>query len=80
MADIIRQTKTLSLEAEFIDGDTRTITLDNPKDTLTAADIDATATIMTKTLVGDKLGAQFYRWKTAAIINKQSIIFDISGE
>lgn len=80
MADIIRQTKTLSLEAEFIDGDTRTITLDNPKDSLTAADIDAITPIMIKTLVGDKTGAQFYRWKTAAIINKQSIIIDISGE
>lgn len=78
MADIVSTKKTLQLVAEFIDGDTRTITLENPKASLTAADIDATTSLMLQGLIGDKTGAHFYRWKTAAVIDKNTIELDIS--
>lgn len=78
MADLVSTKKTLQLVAEFIDGDTRTITLENPKASLTAADIDATTSLMLQGLIGDKTGAQFYRWKTAAVIDKNTIELDIS--
>ena len=79
MADMVKEKTTLQLVAEFIDGDTRTITLDNPNASLTAQDIDNLNSLMVAGLVGDKTGAQFYRWKTAATVNKQTIELDITG-
>ena len=79
MADLQSVKDTLQLVAEFVDGDTRSIALDNPKDSLTAEEIDSLNAIMVKCLVGDKEGAQFYRWKTAAQVNKVTTILDITG-
>ena len=79
MADTVKEKYTLQLIAEFVDGDTRTIALDNPNDSLTAQDIDNLSSLMVAGLVGDKTGAQFYRWKSAAKVNKQTIDLDISG-
>lgn len=75
--DIQTTKNTLQLVAEFIDGDTRTITLDNPRSSLTAADIDNLNPVMIAGLVGDKAGAQFYRWKTAAKVNKVVTELDV---
>ena len=77
MADIQSSVKTLNLEAEFVDGDTRSITLDNPKASLTAEEIDALAPVMVKCLEGDKNGALFLRWKTAKVVDKVTTKFDL---
>lgn len=79
MADTVKDKNTLQLVAEFVDGDTRTIALDNPNDSITAQDIDSLTSLMIVGLVGDKTGAQFYRWKSAAKVNKQTIELDLSG-
>ena len=79
MADTITTAKTLSLEAEFVDGDTRSISLDNPKESLTAEDIDALAPTMVKCLEGDKTGATFLRWKTAKVVDKLTTTFDLES-
>lgn len=76
MADTVKSSETLNLEAEFVDGDTRSITLDNPRASLTAADIDNVPYIA-KCLVGDKTGSQFLRWKTAKIVHKDITDFDL---
>ena len=80
MADVSKTKDTLQLVAEFADGDTRSISLDNPRDSITADDIDALSALMVAGLVGDKTGAQFYRWKTAYRQNKVTVEFDISGQ
>lgn len=79
MADMVKIKDTLQLVAEFADGDTRTITLDNPRDSLIAQDIDSLTSLMIVGLLGDKTGAQFYRWKSAAKVNKQTVELDLSG-
>lgn len=78
MADTITTAQTLNLEAEFVDGDTRSITLENPKDSLTAEQIDALAPTMVKCLEGDKNGALFLRWKTAKVVNKLTTKYDLT--
>lgn len=67
MADKITTTKKLNLVSEFVDNDDRTISLDNPKNDLTAAQIKAVeAQIKAKNLfIGDKAGADFLRFKSA---------------
>lgn len=77
MADTAKTTTTLNLEAEFVDGDTRSITLDNPKSDLTEQQIDALSPIMVKCLKGDKNGALFLRWKVAKIVQKTTTQFDM---
>ena len=59
----IKQTSTIILTAEFTDEDTRTISQDNPKSDITAADIAAIETAARGVLVGDKQGAPFARFK-----------------
>ena len=60
---VVTQSSKLSIVAEFTDDDTRTLTLDNPKSTLTAEDIQTAQTAASKILIGDKQGAPFYRFK-----------------
>lgn len=80
MADIIKTSNVLSLEQEFTDGDTRTITLDNPKASITAADINAVGTYnqANQVLVGDKTGAAFLRFKKAVKIVKSTTYLDLT--
>lgn len=67
MADKITEKNELNLLAGFVDNDDRTITVDNPKTNLTAADIKAfEATVKsTKAIIGDKGSADFYEFKKA---------------
>ena len=77
MADMAKVTHTLKLTAEFVDGDTRVLSFDNPKADLTAAEIDALAPIMVKCLVGDKTSAAFLRWKKASKFDDTKVTFDM---
>ena len=67
MADKITQKSELTLVAGFVDNDTRTITQDNPKENLTAADIKAFEAVCktTQAIIGDKGSADFYQFKQA---------------
>ena len=60
----IKSTSTLVLTAEFTDEDTRTISQDNPKSDITAADIASIQSAAAGVLIGDKQGAPFARLKT----------------
>ena len=60
----IKTTSTLSIIAEFVDEDTRTINMDNPKAEITQSDIASIQTAAAGVLIGDKTGAQFARLKT----------------
>lgn len=66
MADKITEEYDLLIDNLFIDGDTRRITLKNPKDEISAQDISTLETLIlnggTSTmLIGDKTGSPFRR-------------------
>ena len=79
MADTIKSANELKLEGYFADGDTRTITLSNPKANLTAADIKTveTTTKTTQPIIGDKGGAEFVRFKRARVIEQQKVYLEL---
>lgn len=79
MADKITQTKVLSMELGFYDGDTRTITQDNPKDNLTVADLKAFAQVAktTQAVIGDKNSAAFVGLNAAEILSKKVTQLDL---
>ena len=79
MADTTKTTKQLKLVAGFIDGDDRTISLDNPRDSITAADISAMDSIAAGVIFGDKAGATFKEWKSAAVIDTTVTTLDIAS-
>ena len=80
MADTIKSSNELKLEAGFYDNDTRTITLDNPKTGLTKADIVAVGTLAASTqpIIGDKGSAAFVKFNSAKILEKTVTQLDLS--
>lgn len=76
MADIVKQTESLKLLAGFADEDDRTITVNNPRSGITAADINALAELATPVLIGDKFGAAFTRFKSATYVTKAETTLD----
>lgn len=59
----IKSKSEIVLTAEFTDEDTRTITQENPKSDITAADIASITSAAAGVLIGDKQGAPFARFK-----------------
>lgn len=80
MADIVKTKSTLSLVAEFKDGDDRTLTLDNPKSTLTATQINALNTPAAAALIGDKNDAEFLRFRSARITSSTITYLDLTPQ
>lgn len=80
MADVIKTKNTLSLEQEFTDGDTRTITLDNPSPTITAAAINEISEFnkLNQCTKGDKAGANFLRFRSAKITVGSTTYLDLT--
>lgn len=74
MADIVTQDSTLVFEFMFVDGDTRTQKLKNPKSTITQEQIaELNAYIQANNLiVGDKGGATF--GKIARVVKRNEVI------
>lgn len=79
MADTIKSSSELKLESYYSDGDTRTLTVDNPKANITAADINAVATVAknTQAILGDKGGADFVRFNSAKKTTATRIELDL---
>lgn len=69
----------LKFENLFVDGDTRTFTLKNPRDDITTAEITALNAYMTQKniIIGDKMGATFGRIAHVTKINKTTRTLDI---
>lgn len=84
MADKTTSTDELKIENLFTDGDTRTITLKNPKDTITTEEITALETLIkngtgeASLLIGDKYGSDFKQIWEVRRIEKTTTEFDIS--
>jgi len=83
LANKTTTTDELKIENLFTDGDTRTITLKNPKDTITTAEITALETLIkngtgeASLLIGDKYGSDFKQIWTVRRIEKTTTEFDI---
>ena len=80
MADTVTSSRELKLGMKFYDGDTRTLTDDNPRGGLSATDIhDLEAFMISKNiLLGDKGGAQFVGFDSAKIYEKTKIQVDLA--
>lgn len=84
MADKTTTSNELKVENLFVDGDTRTITLKNPKATITTNEINALETLIlngaeaNSLLIGDKYGSDFRRIQTVRKVSKTTTEYDLS--
>lgn len=80
MADVVKSRGTLQLVAEFADGDDRTISLDNPRVSLTASAINSAAAFAkaNNLILGDKLAADFTRFKSAKKVETTTRYLDLT--
>lgn len=80
MADLVKQSSNITLVLAFKDEDDRTITLDNPKASVSVADVLAIEDYIksNNVFVGDKAGADFRRIKAAKTVTNVSTIYDLS--
>ena len=81
MADTVSQSSELKMEVLFVDGDTRTLNVKNPKANITQANITALNTLMqtNNLLVGDKYGGRFGRLTYAAKVDKSTVNLDLEN-
>lgn len=79
MADVIANEETMKFELYFVDGDTRTLTIKNPKATIEASEFQELNQFLqsTNALIGDKTGATFGKITQATRVNKSTTYFDI---
>ena len=82
MADIVKTIRTDSMVAEFSDGDTRTLTQNDPltqTESLVAAINDfATYCQANNIIIGDKASGAFSRIREAKVINKTTVNYDLT--
>ncbi|MBD3878233.1 MAG: DUF2922 domain-containing protein [Quinella sp. 1Q5] len=80
MADIITTKKVLQNVFTFADGDTRTVNIPNPKDNLTAEQVQAWAdfAVQNQILIGDKTAAALTGIQSSKILDVTSTDVDIS--
>ena len=81
----MKTTYTLDIECLFVDGDTRTIKLQNPKANIETSEITALNTMIlnggasTSLLIGDKIGSDFFRIDTVTKTQTSTVILDLSN-
>jgi len=81
MADKTSTTNTVQLFAEFADGDTRTVNVDNPSsaDSIGAAVYELQTFLQNNNvLIGDKAGAAFLRFRYANNVIKTKTVLDLT--
>ena len=80
MADIIKNKKVLQNVFEFTDGDTRTLNIDNPIDSLTSAQVQEWADYAktNNILIGDKAGAALDGIKSSVVVDNEQTILDLN--
>lgn len=80
MADIRTNTTSLKIDALFVDGDTRLITLKNPKQSITASEILNLQTFMqaNNVIIGDRYSGTFGRIESVTRVTEQRTELDLS--
>jgi len=80
MADKFTSEKSLQISAEFADGDTRILSVDNPTsaESIGAAVYDLQTFLQNNSvLIGDKAGAAFSRFAYANKVTKNKTVLDL---
>lgn len=79
MADISKTESILNIECVFLDGDTRTITLKNPKRSVSSSDIENLETFMQENniIIGDRDLSDFRKIKRAVKRNTTTSYLDL---
>lgn len=82
MADVIKTSRSLIIENVFVDGDTRSVTLKNPRSDISESQITDLNSFLQETniLIGDKDRATFGRIKKVTRRNSTTTYLDISDE
>ena len=82
MADVIKTAYNLVIETVFVDGDTRTITIKNPRSNISQSDITDLNSYMQENniLIGDKDGSTFGRIKKVTRRSSTTAYLDISDD
>lgn len=80
MADIGTTSTTLKIDTYYVDGDTRVITLKNPKGEITTSEITELETFMrTNNIIqGDKMRGTFGKISSVTKVNEDKIYLDFS--
>lgn len=81
MADAIKISNDLLIDNLFVDGDTRTITLKNPKYNIAESQITSLNDFMqaNNIIIGDKAGGTFGRINKVTIRNRTTTSLDITS-
>ena len=79
MSDSVSSGRELKIETMFVDGDTRTFNIKEPKSNVDQADIANLNTYMQENniLVGDKYGGLFGKITTATTVDKTTTTLDL---
>lgn len=82
MADVIKTVRHLVIEMVFVDGDTRTLTIKNPRSDISQSDISDLNSYMQESniLIGVKDGSTFGRIKKVICRNSTITYLDIADE
>ena len=82
MADVVKTSRSLIIENVFVDGDTRSVTLKNPRSDISESQITDLNSFLQETniLIGDKDGATFGRIRKVTRRNTTTTYLDISDE
>lgn len=81
MADTATTSNELKIETMFVDGDTRTFNVKNPKSNISQSDITNLNAYMqtNNVLVGDKYGGRFGKITQASTVNKATTTLDLES-
>ena len=79
MADIVKTASLLNIECVFLDGDTRTITMKNPRSNISSSDIENLETFMQteNIIIGDRDSSDFRKIKKAVKRNTTTSYLDL---
>ena len=82
MADVTKTSRSLIIENVFVDGDTRSVTLKNPRSDISESQITDLNSFLQETniLIGDKNSATFGRIKKVTRRNSTTTYLDISDD
>ena len=79
MADTLSRSRELKIESMFVDGDTRTFSIKDPRVDISQSDIASLDAFMQENniIIGDKYGGTFGRITAATVVDKTTTTLDL---